>query len=61
MQFQHYINRIKLNNNLRIFKREREKMDFKIAELNDVTAAERDAVDYLMIFMTTATFVAMVC
>ncbi len=36
-------------------------MDFKIAELNDVTAAERDAVDYLMIFMTTASFVALVC
>lgn len=36
-------------------------MEFKIAEINDVTAAERDAVDYLMIFMTTACFVAMVC
>ncbi len=36
-------------------------MEFKITELNDVTAAERDAVDYLMIFMSTASFVALVC
>ena len=36
-------------------------MEFKIVEINDVTAAERDFVDYLMIFMATAGFVAMVC
>ena len=33
-------------------------MEFKFNELNDVTAAERDMVDYAMIFMTTACFVA---
>lgn len=36
-------------------------MEFRINELNDVTVAERDAIDYLMIFMTTASFVALVC
>ena len=36
-------------------------MEIKFNELEDVTVAERDAVDYLMIFMTTACFVAMVC
>lgn len=36
-------------------------MEFKITEIDNVTAAERDFVDYLMIFMTTTCFVALVC
>ncbi|MDF2587349.1 MAG: hypothetical protein K0S41_1190 [Anaerocolumna sp.] len=36
-------------------------MEFMIQELNEVTAPERDVIDYLMIFMTTASFVALVC
>lgn len=34
--------------------------EFNIVELNDITAA-RDAVDYLMITLTTACFVALIC
>ncbi|MDF2587350.1 MAG: hypothetical protein K0S41_1191 [Anaerocolumna sp.] len=35
--------------------------EFEISEITEVIAPERDAIDYLMIFMSTACFVAMVC
>ncbi len=36
-------------------------MEFRINEINDVTAASRDFVDYLMITLCVASFVATVC
>ncbi len=36
-------------------------MEFKITELNNVTATEKDTVDYFMIFMNTASFIVTVC